>query len=130
MRLWHYQIIRFLPRLQLLAQWRELNLIFRKEPKHILINYIYEDQYQDKKDLLAYSNLVVVEMKSRGYRLNLDTYHAYFGGLTSDVERPFEKYQDDDYLLICFYNLKEKYRRGQKDFTDTQFKALESSVSL
>ena len=129
MRLWHYQIIRFLPRLQLLAQWRELNLIFRKEPKHILINYIYQDQYKDKKDLLAYSNLVIEEMKNRGYHLNLDTFHAYFGELISGVTRPFEKYQDDEYLLICFYNLKEKYRRGQKDFTDAHFKTLESLVS-
>ena len=128
MRLWHYQMIKLLPRSQLLAQWRELNLIFRQEPKHILINYIYEDQYRDKKDLLAYTNLVIEEMKKRGYRLNLDVFNSYFAGLTSDVTQPFSQYQDKDYLLICFYNLKEKYQRGQKDFTEDNFKSLASLI--
>jgi len=128
MRLWHYQMIGLLPRSQLLAQWRELNLIFRQEPKHILINYIYEDRYKDKKDLLAYSNLVIEEMKKRGYRRNLDTFKAYFAGLTSDVTQPFGKYHDKDYLQICFYNLKEKYQRGQKDFTEDIFRSLASLI--
>ena len=43
MRLWHYKLIKegLLPDSQLLAQWRELNSIYVKEDKHILINYIY-----------------------------------------------------------------------------------------
>ena len=41
MRLWHIDLIPYLPDLQLIAQWRELNSIFKKQDKHILINYIY-----------------------------------------------------------------------------------------
>ena len=128
MRLWHYQLIKALPRSQLLAQWRELNLIFRQKPNHIFINYIYEDQYKDQKDLLAFSNLVIEEMKKRGYRVNLENFNDYFHGLVSEVTHPFEKYQNNEYLMICFYNLKEKYLRGQKDFKDDNFKVLLSMV--
>jgi len=31
MRLWHYELIPYLQKIQLLAQWRELNSIFAKE---------------------------------------------------------------------------------------------------
>ena len=121
MRLWHYKLIQHLPRSQLLAQWRELNLIFRQEPNHILINYIYRDEYKDRKDLLSYSNMVLEEMKKRGYRINYGNYDKYFKGITTNINKPFLIHQDDDYLKICFYNLKEKYMRGQNDFSDAQY---------
>ncbi|HPS19188.1 MAG TPA: pyrimidine dimer DNA glycosylase/endonuclease V [Bacilli bacterium] len=130
MRLWHYQLIKALPRSQLLAQWRELNLIFRQKPNHILINYIYEDQYKDQKDLLAFSNLVIEEMKKRGYRVNLENFNDYFHGLVSGVTHPFKKYQNNDYLKICFYNLKEKYLRGQKDFSAIDYQKLLSILEI
>lgn len=129
MRLWHFELIRYLPRSQLLAQWRELNLIFKQEPRHILINYIYKDEYKDKKDLLSYSNMVLEEMKNRGYRINYGNYDSYFKGTNTNVKKPFEKYQDDEYLTICFYNLKEKYLHGQKDFTSDIFNDLFQSIS-
>ena len=47
MRLWHYKLIPFLPNSQLIAQWRELNSIFKKQDKHILINYVYEYPKED-----------------------------------------------------------------------------------
>ena len=50
MRLWHYKLIPFLPDNQLKAQWRELNAIFLNEPKHILINYVYEYRKQVRTD--------------------------------------------------------------------------------
>lgn len=121
MRLWHYKLIQYLPRSQLLAQWRELNLIFRQEPSHILINYIYKDEYKNKKDLLAYSNIVLEEMKKRGYRINYGNFDEYFKGVATDIVKPFLNHQDDEYLRICFYNLKEKYMRGQKDFSIDQY---------
>ena len=55
MRLWHYDLIEYLPKQQLLGQWRELNSIYVKQDKHILINFIYEyekaaDEEKRKKD--------------------------------------------------------------------------------
>jgi uncharacterized protein (TIGR02328 family) len=130
MRLWHYKLIQYLPRSQLLAQWRELNLIFRQEPSHILINYIYEDEYKNKKDLLAYSNIVLEEMKNRGYRINYGNFDEYFKGVTTDIVKPFLNYQDDEYLIICVYNLKEKYLRGQKDFSNAQYAKMLSVIRI
>ena len=101
-----------------------MNLIFKKEPNHILINYIYKDEYKDKKDLLRYSNIVLEEIINRGYRINYGNYDNYFKGITTDIVKPFLNYQEDEYLKICFYNLKEKYMRGQKDFSDDQYVKL------
>lgn len=130
MRLWHYKLIQYLPRSQLLAQWRELNLIFRQKPSHILINYIYKDEYKNKKDLLAYSNIVLEEMKNRGYRINYGNFDEYFKGVTTDIVKPFLNYQDDEYLIICVYNLKEKYLRGQKDFSNAQYAKMLSVIRI
>ena len=35
MRLWYYKILEFLPNSQLIAQWCELNSIFKNKPSHI-----------------------------------------------------------------------------------------------
>lgn len=126
MRLWHYKLIPYLPKSQLLAQWRELNSIFKKRDKHILINYVYE--YQNI-DLYVYSCIIIEEMQKRNYKIktfenmknffdikiNLDYFKGY---------KPFKNHHTDRYLLQCFYNLQEKYDRGQKDFSKEQYDKL------
>jgi len=128
MRLWHYKLIELLPRSQLIAQWRELNSIFKKQDKHILINYVYE---YDKKELLSYTILVFKQMVKKNIRpRSLLNFHNYFGLSVidlciHDIERkygklnknPFPNHHTNRYLLQCFYNLQEKYDRGQKDFS-------------
>ena len=64
MRLWHYDLLPYLPNSQLIAQWRELNTIYAKPVNHILINYVYE---YDRVHLLAYSLLVLNELQNRKY---------------------------------------------------------------
>ena len=132
MRLWHYEIISYLPNSQLLAQWRELNSIFKKQDKHILINYIYE---YDKTDLYVYTLKVINEMKRRGITIKKsDNYYNYFIDSISDFVNffyccpyiPFVNHHNDRYLLQCFYNLQEKYDRGQKDFTNERYDELEN----
>ena len=128
MRLWHYELIPYLPKSQLLAQWRELNSIFKKQDKHILINYIYE---YPKHDLLVYSDLVIAEMLKRGYKINTNNYYSYFGKFDIIYEadyKPFTNHHNFRYLQQCFYNLEEKYDRGQADFSEAQYKALSSFV--
>lgn len=124
MRLWHYKLIPYLPKSQLLAQWRELNSIFKKQDKHILINYIYE---YPKHDLLVYSDLVIAEMLKRGYKVNTNNYYSYFGKFDIIYEaayKPFENHHNYRYLEQCFYNLQEKYDRGQKDFSKERYEEL------
>lgn len=119
MRLWHIDIIPYLPRTQLLAQWRELNLIFKNQPRHILINYVYN---YPKQYLLDYAFVVLNEMQWRGYKIkSYDNYAKYFEGINlnefSNKGELYFKEHNDVYLKICYYNLLEKFTRGQKDFT-------------
>lgn len=132
MRLWHYKLIPFLPKSQLLAQWRELNSIYKKQDKHILINYVYE---YPMEDLLAYSLLVISEMTERGINIgNTENFDSYFSGVyvknIPNLESfiPFKNHHNNRYLLQCFYNLQEKYDRGQKDFRYGLYLDLEDFV--
>lgn len=86
MRLWNYELIKnnLLPNSQAVAQWRELNSIFRKQDNHILINYIYN---YNKETLKNYTKLVVLDLWDRDYNIrdykNTDThfecYNLYSG---------------------------------------------------
>lgn len=127
MRIWHVELIPYLPRSQLLAQWRELNSIYKKKNKHILINYIYN---YSKDYLYVYSIKVIEELKARKYKVNQFThFNKYFDGILDEYGVSTSlRYREhnNDYLTICYYNLKEKYIRGQKDFTTRLWHKLES----
>ncbi|MER1958463.1 MAG: pyrimidine dimer DNA glycosylase/endonuclease V [Solibacillus sp.] len=125
MRLWHFELIPYLPKSQLLAQWRELNSIYAKENRHVLINYIYE---YPKSELSIYTALVLEEMKKRGVNIRtVDKMNRYFEGVdVLENDTPYKRHHNDDYLTICYYNLYEKFIRGQKDFSKQQFEALDA----
>lgn len=132
MRLWHYKLISYLPDKQLLAQWRELNSIFKKQDKHILINYIYE---YPKENLMYYSILVLNEMASRKFKTKTDNLINYFDGIDfikatkfNDEDNPFPNHHNARYLIQCFYNLQEKYDRGQNDFTKEIYERLDCFI--
>lgn len=120
MRLWHYKLISCLPNSQLKSQWRELNSIYKNQPNHILINYVYNFP---KEDLYVYSRLVINEMIERGFKINnYINFNNYFKELNFDnISKnlvPFESIHDKNYYLICYCNLFEKYIRNQKDFSE------------
>ena len=124
MRLWHYKLIGVLPKSQLVAQWRELNAIFAKEDRHILINYVYD---HPKEYLQVYAAQVFLEMMKRGYKVrSLTNYANYFKDC--DLSFEFDEHypeHDTEYLTVCYWNLREKWRRGQKDLTDDVWKGIE-----
>ena len=123
MRLWHIDLIPYLPKSQLLAQWRELNSIFKKQDNHILINYVYN---YDKKYLKFYADMVIFEMWKRDYNIkSMNNYDEYFKRVKTHHTMYEFKEHDDEYLTICYYNLKEKYLRGQNDFTDDVWNKLD-----
>lgn len=139
MRLWHTDILPYLPRTQLLAQWRELNSIFKKQDKHLLINYIYN---YDKRQLDVYSKYVMQAMNDKGYKFDIKNYANFFYGENQPIELirdnlMYELWDDDlcyktpfaehnkEYMTICYWNLREKYLRGQKDFTKDIWHKLE-----
>jgi len=125
MRLWHIDLIPYLPKSQLIAQWRELNSIFKKQDKHILINYVYNDL----TSLRAYSNAVVIEMTLRNYKIRSFVNEINFFArveinLNESLNKKFAEH-NNEYLTICYWNLREKYIRGQKDFTDQVWQKLD-----
>lgn len=123
LRLWHQDLLSVLPKSQLLAQWRELNSIYAKEDRHILINYIYD---YPKDDLYAYTQLVLHEMRARNINIRtVDKMERYFAeGSFEDVAHPFARHHNKEYFEICYFNLKEKFMRGQKDFDTERYEAL------
>ena len=126
MRLWHYKLISCLPNSQLKSQWRELNSIYKNQPNHILINYVYKFP---KEDLYVYSRLVINEMIKRGFKINnYINFNNYFKELNFDnISKnlvPFKSIHDKYYYLICSYNLFEKYIRNQKDFSEENMKKI------
>lgn len=125
MRLWHYKLIKYLPKSQLVAQWRELNSIFKKQDKHILINYVYD---YPKEHLFDYTCAVINEMKNRNIKIkSLKNYIDYFNELNYFATIPYVLFKEhnDEYLTICYWNLREKYLRGQKDFTKDVWKNID-----
>lgn len=135
MRLWHYKLLAVLPDSQLLAQKRECDVIWKdikqeKKTKHILINYIWE--YEDfKEKLYVYYLLLEKEFKKRNFKFNDNSKEIYIErgiirrliNAGTDIN-PFPKHHDLRYLSQCFYNLDEKYSRGQKDFDEETYQNI------
>ena len=121
MRLWHIDLIPYLPKGQLVAQKRECDLIWRdysndRQTNHILINYIWN---YDIDYFMSYYCGVIHELVKRGYRCKDNSPRMDF-----TLERQYKEH-NSEYLTICYYNLREKYLRGQKDFTNDVWERLD-----
>ena len=74
-------------------------------------------------------------MLSRGFEIkDFKNYEAYFKVMSFNVCKmftsiPFKNHHTDRYLLKCFYNLQEKYDRGQKDFDYNTYWKLERFIN-
>ena len=119
MRLWHKDIIKYLPREQLVAQWRELsaiagNLNMKGTPNHILVNKVLNYPIDH---FISYALYVRQEMTRRGYR----TMESVWEKILSTNDGAFElvapeclfpRWHNFQYLRQCYYNLEEKYDCG------------------
>ena len=123
MRLWHIDIIPYLPDYQLSKQWKELDLIFRKQPEDILINYIYD---YPKEYLLYYSNVVMKELYKRHIIIHdFTNYDEYFKDVRIKESDKFRYLQHNNkYFKLCFSLLYERYIRGQKDYSEDKMETL------
>ena len=126
MRLWHKEMIPFLPRQQLIGQWRECCCIARSiaihnTPNHLLVNKICKFPLSH---FYTYSRMICEEMWNRGYSCDWSHFSKWVPGLTYgelqvDVDELFEEDSDDGsswhderYFWQCYYNLEEKYDCG------------------
>lgn len=116
MRLWHKDLITFLPRQQLIAQWRECcciarNIFEKGTPNHLLVNKILN---YDLKHFYTYGLYVCVEMIHRGYKCDSRKFDRYFssGEIIKDFSELFNEWHNERYLDQCYYNLQEKFDCG------------------
>ena len=125
-RCWHYKIVNVLPRSQLLSQYRELisiakNLRDLGTPNHILVNPILD---YPRQDFNIFCNIVIKAMQDRGYKVSDASIHKLEDYVDFELDseqanmKCFEGWHDMEYMEICKMNLREKYIRGQKDFSD------------
>ncbi len=130
MRLWDFRLLPYLPDSQLLAQKRECDLIIKdatmgRKTNHILINYIYEYGGIDSISFKVYYALLYKEFKNRGFRFNDKYQMVNWFYVENPPLEPFPRHHNNEYMTICYYNLKEKYLRGQKDFTAEVWEKLD-----
>ena len=112
MRLWHKDLIHYLPRQQLVGQWRELCLILKNihekgTPNHVLVNRVME---YPRSHLWTYVDAIYAEMTARGYRCGyyrVENYRPLFLDNES-IDEIFPDWHNDRYLRQCLYNLQEK----------------------
>ena len=115
MRLWHKELIHYLPRQQLLGQWRELNAMYKQlktkgKVTHRMVSYLN----YDLESFWKYSRLVMMEMFFREYKVTKSEFYYEILNRTSlkdDYTITFEEH-NDDYLIQCIFNLEEKHDRG------------------
>ncbi|WP_010529506.1 TIGR02328 family protein [Lentibacillus jeotgali] len=123
MRLWHESLIPALPRYQLLGQHRECCALRGNGwgKNHATVQYVF--RYSPER-LFLYHEKVMVEMRSRGYRVNPlweDPFyrgkqcsrhnHQSFYGNTTFVKESGETIypeHDEAYLQECIENLRDK----------------------
>lgn len=116
MRLWHQDLIPWLPRQQLLGQHRELAALRGHGwgKAHATVNYVF--QYSPYK-LYQFHLLVLAEMQHRHYHPNAMWYDPYYRSqycspyLQLNIcswTNPLYPEHDQDYLQICLINLKHK----------------------
>ena len=118
MRLWHKDMIKILPREQLVAQWRECsaiagNIKTKGTPNHILVNKVLN---YPMNHFISYSHYIREEMTRRGYR-TMNSVWEKIASLAPDynilpLEELFPEWHDNTYWTICHYNLKEKWMCG------------------
>lgn len=136
MRLWHKEIVRALPELQLKSQWRELVLIAKDihekgETNHILINRVMD---YDLDHFNSYCNIVMSAMIDRGIRVTREsceklTAYTWFvpnGKMIVPICDLYKDWHDFKYLLCNMANLYEKhfYAKGKSQITERDWNAL------
>ena len=121
MRLWHKDLIKALPQIHLVAQWRELSAIagaIEKSgtPNHVLVNFVLDYDYDN---FISYAYYLREEMTSRGIRTMSSVWDKIVKlkpeWTLLPLEKVYEQKMDDLYLKICYYNLYEKYLCGMFD---------------
>lgn len=131
MRLWHKDLIPYLPTKQLVSQWRECCAIVGIISKKGTLNNLLVDKIMKFHPFhfWNYSSLVAEEMKIKGYNLSSKSLKTFWDNfiigfknklhgmcISTNCKIPketiFEDWHNKRYLLQCLANLSEKYDCG------------------
>ena len=131
MRMWHRDLIEVLPRQQLVASWRELssiagNILLKGTPNHILVNRVLDYSFDH---FITYAATVRKEMTRRGYRTMDRVWNKITSIANNDysilpLDEIYTNWMNEDYLRICYYNLKEKWMCG--GIKDNEWEKIEN----
>lgn len=125
MRLWHWRLLPYLPRQQLISQFRECCAIARNihengSPNHLLVNRIME---YPEDEFNTYTDEVAIQMEVRGYKVDLWKFYKWRNDknvmLLSGI---FRRWHTKEYLRQNMANLMEKYECG--GIADDEWKRL------
>ena len=118
MRLWHKDLIKGLPQIHLVAQWRELSAIAgaiqqKGTPNHVLVNFVLDYDYDN---FISYAYYLRQEMNKRNIRTMESVWNKIIALKPNytllPIEQIYPQKMDFTYLTICYYNLLEKYLCG------------------
>lgn len=139
MRLWHKNLVPYLPYKQICGQWRECCSIAKGlretgKTNHVLINRIMDYPIGD---FVRYAGYVCGCMDERGITCNPVIFLRYFDndvrrctefglGRRGDVEDIFEDWHNNKYLVQCYHNLEEKY--DCKGISDSEWAVIRDNI--
>ena len=136
MRLWHKYLIPYLPKQQLLGQWRECccmarNIKMNGTPNHILVNKIMD---YPPSHFINYSAEVARIMINRDYNIDFSKFTKHIDDIILgkcqqlDKSEIFSDWHNERYLKQCFYNLQEKYDCG--GITKSEYDKLKEATEM
>ena len=134
MRIWHTDLLPYLPDLQLNGQWRELVSIMRDlknkgKTNHLLINRVCE--YEDAGLRLASYASIYFRCRARRYgSCSLNGFEEFYEldkrFYDCIYKNPYIDWHNDEYLRVCMANLYEKHKFGigKSRITDDEWERL------
>ena len=135
MRMWHYELLPYLPDKQLKGQLRELVSIIHNwrdkgSPNHLLVNKVMG---YPKNEFFAYFQHYQFCYSNRFGKPIADSWYIEFTHFcfpdnlfNAHYGQPFENWHNKEYLRVCMANLYEKYKfgNGESKITPQEWKRL------
>lgn len=131
MRLWHYQLLPYLPDYQFHGQLRELIAIMHSwrdngKTNSVIINRVME---YPKSELVKYFITYEAQYHKRYNKWLTKHWEEFkvFNDNNTDNKNTYSKdWHNKEYLRICMANLYEKHKfgKGKSRITDEQWKVL------
>ena len=130
MRMWHIDLLPYLPHRQLMGIPRELSAIIgelektgklTRERGYLLVTPL---NYIRKEDLITY--IKCVKRAGAGKESFMNDLCNRVDKLTCLGKEPIREWHDARYLRICYYNLLEKFLCG--GFSEEEYERLEEGT--